>query len=264
MRAILIDWIIEVLNQFNLKTESMFLTINLIDRYLEKVQVNKDILQLVGVSAMLIACKYEEIYPPQIRDYIYMCDKCYNREQIITMELSMLAELDFNIDFVSHNTFLDRFQQMISIDDTVRHMAQYLIEISLQDYSLNHLNPSFLTIGAVYQACNLLRVQEPGVDKLISSHGYKLKQIQQVGAELQKLLKDYQKNKLEGIKKKYSTKQYSQISLYQFDFSQTDMLSSSKLSSNMKSLSDNKTSRDANTTDKKKNISADKVIIMTT
>ena len=80
MRSILIDWIIEVHFQFRLKTESLFLTVNLIDRYLERIRVTKENLQLVGVSAMLIACKYEEIWPPLIKDYIHMCDNAYNKD----------------------------------------------------------------------------------------------------------------------------------------------------------------------------------------
>lgn len=112
MRSILIDWIIEVHFQFKLKTESLFLTVNLIDRYLEKAPVSKENLQLVGVSAMLIACKYEEIWPPLIKDYIYMCDNAYDKEQIINQEMSMLTELDFNVDFVSANSFLHRFVQI--------------------------------------------------------------------------------------------------------------------------------------------------------
>jgi G2/mitotic-specific cyclin-B, other len=64
---------------------------------------------LVGVSAMLIACKYEEIWPPLIKDYIHISDNAYNKDQIIQMEQSMLEKLDFNIDLVSLSTFLDRF-----------------------------------------------------------------------------------------------------------------------------------------------------------
>ena len=85
------------------------MTVNLIDRYLEKVIVSKENLQLVGVSAMLIACKYEEIWPPLIKDYIHISDKAYNKEQIIEMETSMLEQLDFNVNFVSSQTFLERF-----------------------------------------------------------------------------------------------------------------------------------------------------------
>ena len=84
MASIFIDWIIEVHFQFKLKTESLFLTINMIDRYLERVVVTKENFQLVRVSAMLIACKYEEILPPLIKDYIHMCDNYYEKSKSST------------------------------------------------------------------------------------------------------------------------------------------------------------------------------------
>lgn len=97
--------------------------------------VTKENLQLVGVSSMLIACKYEEIWPPQIRDYIHMCDKAYTKDQIIEMELCMLSALDFNVDFVSSNSFLERFVQISKADQTTHNLAQYMLEISMLDYS---------------------------------------------------------------------------------------------------------------------------------
>lgn len=79
MRAILIDWLIDVHLKFKLVNETMFLTVNLIDRYLEKSQVSRQKLQLVGVTAMFIATKYEEIYPPDLRDFVYVTDKAYTK-----------------------------------------------------------------------------------------------------------------------------------------------------------------------------------------
>jgi len=67
MRAILVDWLVEVHMKFNLVPETLFLCINVIDRYCEIVNVPRAKLQLVGVTALLIACKYEEIYPPEVR-----------------------------------------------------------------------------------------------------------------------------------------------------------------------------------------------------
>ena len=64
MRAILIDWLVEVHLKFKLMPETLYLTINLIDRYLEKETIMRNKLQLVGVTAMFIASKYEEIYAP--------------------------------------------------------------------------------------------------------------------------------------------------------------------------------------------------------
>lgn len=97
MRAILVDWLVEVHLKFKLVPESLYLTVNLIDRYLEREQVNRQRLQLVGVTAMLIACKYEEIYPPIVRDFVYITDNAYTKEEILEMERKMLQVLDFNI-----------------------------------------------------------------------------------------------------------------------------------------------------------------------
>jgi G2/mitotic-specific cyclin-B, other len=90
MRAILIDWLVEVHLKFKLVPESLYLTVNLIDRYLEKEQVNRQKLQLVGVTAMLVACKYEEIYPPIVKDFVYITDNAYTKEEILEMERKML------------------------------------------------------------------------------------------------------------------------------------------------------------------------------
>ena len=83
MRAILVDWLIEVHYKFKLLPETLFLTINLIDRYLERVQVHRTKLQLVGVTSMLIASKYEEIYAPEVKDFVYITDRAYSKEEIL-------------------------------------------------------------------------------------------------------------------------------------------------------------------------------------
>lgn len=77
MRAILIDWLIEVHYKFKLNADTLFITVNIIDRYLSTQTVKRQYLQLVGVTAMLIASKYEDIYPPPIQDFIYITDNAY-------------------------------------------------------------------------------------------------------------------------------------------------------------------------------------------
>lgn len=83
MRAILVDWIIEVHLKFKLLPETLFITVSLIDRYLELEQIKRTNLQLVGVTAMLIASKYEEIYAPEVRDFVYITDNAYTKEEIL-------------------------------------------------------------------------------------------------------------------------------------------------------------------------------------
>jgi G2/mitotic-specific cyclin-B, other len=82
MRAILVDWLVEVHLKFKLVPETLYLTINLIDRYLERKEVSRPKLQLVGVTCLLIASKYEEIYPPELRDLVYICDRAYAKHDV--------------------------------------------------------------------------------------------------------------------------------------------------------------------------------------
>lgn len=58
---------------------------------------------------MLIACKYEEIYPPIVRDFVYITDNAYTKEEILDMERKMLQVLDFNIQITSSFRFLERY-----------------------------------------------------------------------------------------------------------------------------------------------------------
>ena len=82
MRSILVDWLIEVHLKFKLVPETLYLTVNLIDRYLERAEVSRAKLQLVGVACLLVASKYEEIYPPELRDLVYICDRAYTRQDV--------------------------------------------------------------------------------------------------------------------------------------------------------------------------------------
>ena len=75
MRAILIDWLNEVSTKFKLSPRTLYVTVNLIDRYLEVKELGRQKLQLVGVAAMLIAAKFEEIYAPEVKDFVYITDR---------------------------------------------------------------------------------------------------------------------------------------------------------------------------------------------
>ena len=90
MRSILVDWLVEVHLKFKLVPETLYLTINLIDRYLEIKEVSRPKLQLVGVTSLLIASKYEEIYPPELRDLVYICDRAYTRSEVCGLSLFAL------------------------------------------------------------------------------------------------------------------------------------------------------------------------------
>lgn len=80
MRGILHSWLVEVHLKFKLLPETLYIAINLIDRYLERRFVARNEYQLLGTTAMLIACKYEERYPPVIEDFVHITDNTYSRD----------------------------------------------------------------------------------------------------------------------------------------------------------------------------------------
>lgn len=159
MRAMLFDWLVEVHHKFKLLPETMFLTVNLVDRYLEKEAVQRTKLQLVGVTAMLIATKYEEIYPPEVKDFVYITDKAYTREEIIEMESTILRTLEFNITTVSPLRFLERFSRISDMPEKSFNMAKYLVELPIIEYRMLRYKPSLIAASAVYLTNKILNLE---------------------------------------------------------------------------------------------------------
>ncbi|XP_058054716.1 G2/mitotic-specific cyclin-B2 [Anopheles bellator] len=151
MRIILIDWINEVHNQFKLDIDTYHMTVSLIDRYLQKVKnIPKKKLQLVGVTAMFIASKYEELFPPEIQDFVFITDDTYQKYQILEMEKEMLKVLEFQMGKPLPTHFLRRFSKAAKASDLNHVLAKYLLELASVDYSTAHYKPSEIAAAALY------------------------------------------------------------------------------------------------------------------
>ncbi|CAL9161855.1 unnamed protein product, partial [Musa hybrid cultivar] len=120
MRAILIDWLIEVHYKFELMEETLFLTVNIIDRFLARQTVVRKKLQLVGVTAMLLACKYEEVSVPVVEDLVLISDRAYTRDEILDMERLILNTLQFNMSVPTPYVFMRRFLKAADSDRKVK------------------------------------------------------------------------------------------------------------------------------------------------
>jgi hypothetical protein len=159
MRAILIDWIIEVHLKFKLNPETLYLSVNLIDRYLNVKHVQRAELQLVGVSALLIASKYEEIYAPEIRDFIYITDKSYTSKEILRMEYQILSTLQFDILIVSPYTLLVRLHFLTTEkSERMFYLAQYILELTLIEYRMLNYSASLTSASCYYISRKILKV----------------------------------------------------------------------------------------------------------
>ena len=142
MRGILVDWVIEVHLKFKYFPETLYLAINLIDRYLERTQILRNRLQLVAVAALLIASKYEEIYANEVKDFVFISDNAYTREEVLSMEEQILISLEFNVTIASSFRFLERFAKVGQVSQKVFHLGQYLAELTLIEQRMLVYKPS--------------------------------------------------------------------------------------------------------------------------
>ncbi len=205
MRAILIDWLVEVHLKFKLMPETMYLTVNIIDRYLEKKQVIRQKLQLVGVTAMLLASKYEEIYAPEVRDFVYITDKAYTKEQILAMEASMLNTLEFRITVPTSFVFLNRFLKVANATADVKlsYFATYLAERMLQEHRMLGYTPSRVAASALNIALRTLRGPTSWDRKLEHYSGYTQEALRPCIKDVEELMA-IQPNSLKAVSKKYA------------------------------------------------------------
>jgi len=163
MRNFLVDWLIEVHQQFSLIQETLYLTVAVLDRFLQEegASISTKQLQLVGVTAMLIAAKYEEMYPPEVDDFVYITDKAYKQSEILQMEMRILKTLDFDLGRPLPINFLRRCSKAGLVDGDIHGLAKYVMELTLVDYKFAHVEPSRVSAASLALSMHLLDPAHP-------------------------------------------------------------------------------------------------------
>lgn len=149
MFGILMDWLVEVGQEYDLKLQTLNLSKNYVERFLSDKRVPRSELQLVGMAATLIAAKYEEIYPPNVDDFVYISDSTYTREQVIAMESLLLNSLKFDIVAPTCFDFLSRFLRAAEANSSVENFALFLLELSFQECKFARFLPSKVATSIV-------------------------------------------------------------------------------------------------------------------
>jgi G2/mitotic-specific cyclin 1/2 len=151
-RGILVDWLIEVHTRFHLLPETLFLAINIIDRFLSEKVVQLDRLQLVGITAMFIASKYEEVLSPHVANFRHVADDGFSEAEILSAERFILSTLNYDLSYPNPMNFLRRISKADHYDIQTRTIGKYLTEISLLDHRFMAYRPSHVAAGAMYLA----------------------------------------------------------------------------------------------------------------
>ncbi|KAI9206045.1 cyclin-like protein [Polychytrium aggregatum] len=215
MRGILIDWMIDVHNKFQLLPETLFLAINIVDRFLSLRIVSLIKLQLVGLTALFIAAKYEEVCAPSVSYFIQLAGGTYTDDEVIKAERYVLQVLDFSLQYPSPLSFLRRASKADGYDIQSRTLAKYLMEVALIEYRCLEFPPSQVAAGSLYLARRMLGRHDWDAN-LVHYSGYREAELQNITALMIAYLS--RPTKHEGLFKKYAARKYMKASIYARDW----------------------------------------------
>ncbi|NWS75280.1 CCNA2 protein, partial [Crotophaga sulcirostris] len=213
MRAILVDWLVEVGEEYKLQNETLHLAVNYIDRFLSSMSVLRGKLQLVGTAAMLLASKFEEIYPPEVAEFVYITDDTYTKKQVLRMEHLILKVLSFDLAAPTINQFLTQYFLHQPTNTKVESLAMYLGELSLIDADpyLKYL-PSVIAAAAFHLAGYTITGQT-WPESLCKVTGYTLEDIKPCLMDLHQTYLRAAQHTQQSIREKYKSTKYHGISL---------------------------------------------------
>ncbi|XP_052429948.1 cyclin-A2 [Carassius gibelio] len=213
MRAILVDWLVEVGEEYKLQNETLYLAVNYIDRFLSSMSVLRGKLQLVGTAAMLLASKFEEIYPPEVAEFVYITDDTYTKKQVLRMEHLVLNVLSFDLAAPTINQFLTQYFLHQPVSNKVESLSMFLGELSLIDCDpfLKYL-PS-QTAAAAFILANHTIAGGSWSKALVEMTGYTLVDLMPCIQDLHQTYLGAAQHTQQAVREKYKGSKYHEVSL---------------------------------------------------
>ncbi|KPP61464.1 cyclin A2-like [Scleropages formosus] len=213
MRAILVDWLVEVGEEYKLQNETLYLAVNYIDRFLSSMSVLRGKLQLVGTAAMLLASKFEEIYPPEVAEFVYITDDTYTKKQVLRMEHLVLKVLSFDLAAPTINQFLTQYFMYESVSKKVESLSMFLGELSLIDSDpfLKYL-PS-QTAAAAFILAHYTICGGSWTTPLAEVTGYTLQSLTPCIMDLHQTYLNASQHAQQAVREKYKGSKYHEVSL---------------------------------------------------
>ncbi|KAL2339747.1 hypothetical protein Fmac_007687 [Flemingia macrophylla] len=217
MRAILIDWLVEVAEEYRLVPDTLYLTVNYIDRYLSGNLMNRQKLQLLGVASMMIASKYEEICAPQVEEFCYITDNTYFKEEVLQMESAVLNFLKFEMTAPTVKCFVRRFVRAAQGVDEVPSLqleclTNYIAELSLLEYSMLCYAPSLIAASAIFLAKFILSPSKKPWNSTLQHYTlYRSSDLCVCVKDLHRLCCNSPNSNLPAIREKYSQHKYKYV-----------------------------------------------------
>ena len=216
MRAILIDWLVEVHYRFRLKSETLFQTVWIIDTYLSLVQITRAKLQLLGIASLLISCKSQEIYYPQLSEFIDITDGAYVKNELIDMEKKVLKVLNFNIIAPTANDFYNIIAKAFGFDQKQFYLGKYFLESALIDYRMIKYSSSVIGVSCAYIVMKFFGIDNYKIlyKNEVVNENCPQKAIKEAARDICFLVKNLSQSTLKAVKDKYSLNHFLNVVQY--------------------------------------------------
>ncbi|KAL7734535.1 hypothetical protein ACLKA6_010850 [Drosophila palustris] len=225
MRTILVDWLVEVGEEYKMDTETLYLTVSYLDRFLSQMSVQRSKLQLVGTAAMYVAAKYEEIYPPAVEEFVFLTDDSYTKAQVLRMEQAFLKILSFNLCTPTAYVFINTYAVLCDMPQKLKNLTLFICELSLMegDSYMQYL-PSLMSAASLALSRHILGMQmwTPQLEEITT---YSLDQLKDVVLMLCKTHKASSAKELTttAIREKYKRDKYKKVaSIESIELSEQD------------------------------------------
>lgn len=218
MRAILIDWLVEVHLKFNLSPETLFTSVMIIDRYLNLKLILRSHLQLLGVTALFIACKYEEVLVPDLKDFVFITDKTYSKQDILQMENQILKTLQFNVTTPTSIKFFEILALNFNFTELEFFYGRFLLENFLLNVSVIYYDPSILAVAVCYIILKINNYPNyRDIYSLLNKHSTS-KILKECAREVLFTSQNKENISFKSVFKKFSLKEYMSVSVNGLDF----------------------------------------------
>lgn len=219
MRQTLVDWLLQVHLRYHMLPETLWIAVNIVDRFLTKRVVSLVKLQLVGVTAMFIAAKYEEILAPSVEEFAFMTENGYTKEEILKGERIMLQTLEFRIShYCSPYSWMRKISKADDYDLQTRTLSKFLTEVTLLDHRFLRVKPSLVAAVGMYCARRML--QGDWTEAFVYHSGYTEEQLL---PGFQMLVEKLAEDKFgkQYVCKKYANKKFLKASVFAVEWAES-------------------------------------------
>ena len=234
IRYALVNWMTNLHCEFDMRPETLFLSVNLLDRFCEECEdvIEKSEIISLGVAALMLASKYEEVYYPCTRSFLKVTEGQVSKSSLLRMECEMLSAwcssarfshtnrnsrsnigtLDFELTVPTAFTFLRRFLSRVTSPryNDVASLAHYMCESTLQHGVFLNFLPSLVAASCVHLAMVLCGRTKSELKSLLVFVGYESRDLKICEMHLRRFIRNSKEDPLdeEIIQRKYSLKKF--------------------------------------------------------